>query len=365
MEFETRFVFVDTSMYQQKNFQFHLYALGRFKELCEEESLYLLMNKVVESEVKKHLIQKAHEAANHIKEFKSTIKILRNLPELPHHGIFEELPKSNVESMLLEKFDNFIEYAVHEYVDLDLASTSKIVDSYFNFKPPFSQSKPNEFPDAIMLEALLSWSKSKSNKVYVLSTDGDMKNFCASHPNQLEYIDDLDSFINMVVTNEDKLSDITSFSKSQLDLEMDNVIEMLDEQINSIEYSTLGYDIDDEVNNTEAFDLKIKDVNIIKADKNYSEFSLSISFTVDAWHNLTDYDRSIWDSEDKVYMFTAQTSRKVRHQVFCKAYVWLNHEDGLPANVDIQDAYIEDSYLELDPDDGEIIKSVEHEIFAS
>jgi len=362
-ELETRYVFVDTSMYESKNFQFHQHALGRFKDLCSEHKLYLLTSPVIDGEIISHLTEKAHEAAKHVKEFKKTIKILRNLPELKHHGVFEELTKKEAEDLLLEKYTEFKSEAVYEWVDVDLAKPSVVTEHYFNKTPPFSDKKPYEFPDALILISLLEWAKQKNIRVYVLSKDGDMESFCNSSGGWLEAVLDLDGFISLVLNNEEELKDSAKFSTERFGECLDEIKRILEESISDIEYSTSGYDIDDEVTDVDAFDLEIVDSNIIKADREYAEFSLTVKFTVEAWHSLTDYDRSIWDSEDKKYIFTAQTSRKVRDTVTCKAYAWIDFEDGLPANTVLNEVYIEDSYVELDPDEGEIIDYQEHEIF--
>lgn len=358
----TRYVFVDTSMYESKNFQFHQHALGRFKELCGEHILYLLINSVVEGEVRSHLIEKANEAAKHVKEFKKTIRILRNLPELSHYGIFEELQKSSVEQLLLEKFKEFIDEAVYEVIDLDVASISAIVERYFNKKPPFSNKKKDEFPDAIILESLLSWAKIKKTKVYVLSTDGDMRDYCDLHGEYLSCVDDLDKFINLVVKTEDKLSDVSKFAEEQFDIHANEIKKILEDKINIIEYSTTGY-FDNEVEDVNAYGLSIIDRNIIKASREYAEFSLSIKFTVEAWHRLIDCDRSIWDSEDRRYIFSAYTSRKIEHEVECNAYVWIDYEDGLAVKTNLNEVNIENSYIELDPENGVELDSIEHPLF--
>lgn len=362
-ELETRYVFVDTSMYESKNYQFHQHALGRFKDLCNEHKLYLLISPVVDGEIISHLTEKALEAANHVKEFKKTIKILRNLPELKHHGIFDELTKNDIERLLLEKYQEFKDEAVYEWVDIDLAKPSVVIEHYFQKTPPFSDKKKDEFPDALMLISLLEWAKQKKTRVYILSNDGDMVSFCNSSGGWLEAVLDLDGFISLVLNNEEELKDLVKFSTERFGECLDEIKSSLEESINDIEYSTSGYDIDDEVTEVNAFDLEIVDTNIIKADREYAEFSLTVKFTVEAWHSLTDYDRSIWDSEDKKYIFTAQTSRKVRDTVTCKAYAWIDFEDGLAVNTVLNEVYIEDSYVELDPDDGDIIDTQEHELF--
>ncbi len=199
---ETRHVFVDTSIYESKNYQFHQHTLGRFKDLCNEQNLYLLMSSIIDREITSHLTKKAHEAAKHVKEFKKTIKILRNLPELKHHGIFDELTKSKTENLLLEKYAKFKEEAVREWVDIDLAKPSVVTEHYFKKIPPFSDKKKDEFPDALMLISLLEWAKQKNTRIYVLSKDGGMNSFCKTSGGWLKAVSDLDEFISLVINVE-------------------------------------------------------------------------------------------------------------------------------------------------------------------
>jgi len=42
-ELETRLVFLDTSAYENKNYQFGQYALGRLQELIKQEKIHLLI----------------------------------------------------------------------------------------------------------------------------------------------------------------------------------------------------------------------------------------------------------------------------------------------------------------------------------
>ncbi|MBE4325660.1 DUF4935 domain-containing protein [Vibrio parahaemolyticus] len=140
-ELESRFVFVDTSMYQSKNFQFYQHALGRFTDLCQDNAINLLMSPVVEQEVRSHLIAQGTEAARNIKDFKKEIKILRNLTDLPQYAIFAELTKETINDSLIENFENFLSDAVYEDVSVNEASLESIVSSYFNKVAPFSDKK--------------------------------------------------------------------------------------------------------------------------------------------------------------------------------------------------------------------------------
>nr|WP_319554184.1 PIN domain-containing protein [uncultured Vibrio sp.] len=46
MELQTRLVFIDTSAFEKKNYQFGQHSLGRLQELIEDEKIHLLITDV-------------------------------------------------------------------------------------------------------------------------------------------------------------------------------------------------------------------------------------------------------------------------------------------------------------------------------
>ena len=347
-QLKTRHVFVDTSMYEGKNFQFNSHALGRFAELCENRSINLLMTSITEREIRSHLLIKANDAAKSISGFKKEIKILRNLPDIPHYGIFDQLKSEDINASLLEIFDEFLDVSVNEYVDLSMASIEQVVDGYFNATPPFSAKKKDEFPDAIVLHAIEAWAKNCNTSVYILSTDGDMQGFSNNSQNTLIYESDLEHFISLVVKNDKAHQEPIKFAENRCTEIWWKIAPLLEEDLGDLEFSGSYGEIDEwEISN-----IDYKAANVQQAYRDSSEFSIKVKFDVEAWHIIDDYDRSIWDPEDKKYLFLAQNRIKVRNTVECDAIVNLEYEDGLEVNTEITDSYIEDNYVELDIDDG-------------
>jgi hypothetical protein len=57
-------------------------------------------------------------------------------------------------------------------------SLEGVLDDYFEQRPPFSEKKKSEFPDAFAAAALEAWCKKKSEKILVISGDGDWPIIC-------------------------------------------------------------------------------------------------------------------------------------------------------------------------------------------
>lgn len=80
MELQTRLVFIDTSAFEKKNYQFGQHALGRLQELIEDEKIHLLITDVTRKEIDSHLKHKSEEAASMIKKMQRDAMFLRNTP---------------------------------------------------------------------------------------------------------------------------------------------------------------------------------------------------------------------------------------------------------------------------------------------
>lgn len=169
-------IFLDTNTYETKNFQFEAYELAKLKEFISSDHVYLLVTDTTVREVKKHLSAKAIEAVSVIKATQKKAMILRNIPDLPWHGIFDSVTAETITDRLLSQFDRYISGPNVEIVPVANADIATVFDAYFAGTPPFDgPGKKAEFPDAFVLDVINKISKNRGHKLYVVSNDGDFK----------------------------------------------------------------------------------------------------------------------------------------------------------------------------------------------
>ncbi|WP_278405999.1 PIN domain-containing protein [Pseudomonas rhodesiae] len=120
MEIKSRLVFLDTNIFEGKNFQFDSHSLQAFKRLVDDDEIRLLITDPTIQEVKHHLRTKSEEAVSEIKKVRRTAMLLRNVPDLPAHGIFEELSADLIEERLHRKFSDFLEGDNVEHVSIEM-----------------------------------------------------------------------------------------------------------------------------------------------------------------------------------------------------------------------------------------------------
>ena len=356
MELETRLVFIDTSAYENKNYQFGQHILGRLQELIEQEKIHLLVTDVTKSEIESHLKKKSVEAASKIKHITKDAMFLRNTPELDCYGIFTKVSGDEIYDLVHKKFLEFLEGRCVEIISVSSVDPNVVFNAYFHNLPPFDkESKKHEFPDAFALEAVKQISLRRGHAVYIVSSDGDMKSFCANESSfiHLESVDDL---IDLIVRSDKAYEEPTKFA--------DEVFELLQEKIKALALQALQ---DGEFNyeNTEPFDdvissididsLTIKKKTLQNVDAEWAEYSVEFEVTVIANYQFSDYDRSPWDPEDKQYLFVLNNESIIKHKETYTAHLMLTYDDGLKVKADIAELNFEESYFELTDNDAEIL----------
>jgi uncharacterized protein YunC (DUF1805 family) len=191
---ETKYVFVDTNIYEGKNFQFLTYELERLSLLASSGEIVLLMSPIIDFEIRDHIKAGAVNAAKSIKDFTKEAMVLRNATGLPVSGAFKRTSSTEIATALLENYGRFIELARPETVPFDDVNPVDVFERYFSKCAPFSEGKKHEFPDGFVCFSLLQFAREKGEKIYVVSNDGDMRDFCSEF-SSLIYLSTLDSII--------------------------------------------------------------------------------------------------------------------------------------------------------------------------
>ncbi|MDT3334138.1 PIN domain-containing protein [Shewanella sp. SP1S1-7] len=358
-ELESRLVFVDTSAYERKNYQFNEHALGKLCDFLESDRLHLLITQITINEIKAHLLQKSEESAKAIKKIQYDAMFLRNTPELACHGIFEKVKPEDIYKIVLGRFEDFLNKSSAEIVDIKSVDSSIVFDKYFKSEPPFGgANKKSEFPDAFVLEAVSKISKDRGQTLYVISDDGDMQKYAETLDN-LIHLNSVDKFLDLVVRNEEELNEPVKFADSIFEQLEASLIESAKGIIGDSEfYSDAANGFDDEIYKIEIESICIKNKNIISVSGEQAEYEVDFKVILKAQYSIADYDRSPWDSEDKVYIFLLYSHVTKKHTEVFSAYVCIDYMEGIRANAEITELDFTESAFELNEDRSEIISVI-------
>jgi hypothetical protein len=110
MELKSRIVFIDTSIYKQKNYQFGQYSLAKLQKLVSKGDLTLLITDITISEIKSGCKQLAEKITLELNNVKNKTTFLRDIPELAYDAFFKKLGDDNLNiyAILENKFNDLI-----------------------------------------------------------------------------------------------------------------------------------------------------------------------------------------------------------------------------------------------------------------
>lgn len=359
-ELESRLVFIDTSAYESKNYQFSEHALGKLCNLLESRKLHLLITQITINEIKSHLLAKSEESARAIKKIQKDAMFLRNTPELACHGIFEKVNSEDIYKIALDKFEEFLNKSSAEIVDIKNVDSSIVFKKYFNSEPPFGGThKKYEFPDAFALEAVSKASKDRGHSLYVVSEDGDMDKYVSASDN-LIHLKRIDDLLDLVVRKEDELKEPVKFADSIFFQLEANIIESAKDSISESEfYSDAADNFNDEIYLIKIESICINKRNIISVSDEHVEYEVDFKVILNAHHSIADYDRSPWDPEDKAYMFVFHNHIVKKHTEVFSAYICIDYTDGISANAELTELHFSESAFRLSEENSEIISAKE------
>lgn len=355
-ELASRLVFVDTSVYECKNFQFDSGAILSLRKHLQADNIYLLITDLTVMEIRDHIQRQAREVVNKIKKMQKELKLLRNTPELPHHAVFRQLNPEDISTPIIQSFTNFIDVRNLETLSVDNVTITTVLQDYFNGKPPFGGGKKkSEFPDAFVLHAVKRLAEDRCQSVYIISHDRDMEAFCEANPGRLIYMSNLDEFLDMLNRNLVALQKPAIFADQVFNRIQEEIITGIKDAFTSQTFtSTIYVECEDEVENVKVTDIELQGVELVEVSSDHAVFSVNVAIDFEATHNWIDYDMSAWDPEDKVYIFTEYCTQRRKYNLPYTTIVEVSYTDGILNTTYIDSIEFEDGdVVEIDFEEGE------------
>jgi hypothetical protein len=294
----TKNIFIDSSIYISRNFQFSDRLLGRISRLAKEGFIKLFISEIVIREVNRKIDSNLKEAEISLSSLQSKGKILRNVPE--YKQIFNTSLLAAANEMIKSNFSDFMKDSKAEIIPLNEVSVGQLVENYFNRYPPFSEGKKDEFPDAINLFAIESWCVKNNQEMCIISSDKDLKNYCAQK-NNFHYFVSLEELLDKITSSDGYKY---NFIKNLFNSRYQDVEEYIKES-----FEALGFTLENEegdVEFVEVYSVEIEDedeINITEIDGNVAvlSFESRVWFNADVIYN--DYENSPYDKEEQEYVF--------------------------------------------------------------
>ena len=178
-------LYIDTEYFKRQNLRFDTQAFTEFKGRFVKQGLRLLVPKIMERELLRHFHRKAEEIAYKLEKTHEEYYVEKlALVNLPSQN---DLKTQCVDAME-RQWSEFKEHFVVENLPI-VGNLDDVVDWYFEIRPPFSEGKPKEFPDALIISALDQYHKQHHANIAVISADGDFSKACAMKNYFLHFAD--------------------------------------------------------------------------------------------------------------------------------------------------------------------------------
>ena len=280
---EKDIIFLDTNVFGRKEkYDFeHTYRNNILAMLKRYSNIEVCLPSIVVEELKKHIKESIDNDQNNIK----SIYVKRKLP----HNFYEEALAEN-----LQKLEEFIERNNIKILDCEkYLEISDVNRWYFNKEKPFETSKPKEFPDAMIISAIVNFLKeNKYENVYIVSED---KGFNESIKSKIDCI-----IVNKMETI---LKEFFDFSTYEYKLVEDYIKEkniMKDKDLLEFESANVNDTIDV---NIEKYHLNA--CEIIYDQKDNESIVVKINYDICLSGEIFVFDpyESIYDEDDEEYIY--------------------------------------------------------------
>lgn len=162
------FVYLDANAYIAAKYRFDKDAFGKLRQLIENGSVEVLYTSATIGEVLQHI---ENDVAKGITDINRIVrKEIPALAEIKELGIRELQSQEAIESVK-KKLNDFLASSGVIRISLNPLDAEKLISDYLEKVPPFELQKPNEFKDAIVINAIRNYQKTIGAPILIVSSD--------------------------------------------------------------------------------------------------------------------------------------------------------------------------------------------------
>lgn len=413
-------VFLDTNIYDGANYSFHNFAFEKIRKYAIAGKLSLVINSVIEGEVRSHIKRDVKKAAKGLNEM-ITQRVLAGFRNLEGFSpLLEKKDPKEWVSVCDSEFSQLLMDCKAVHISVNGIDVESILADYFAQKYPFEAQKPEEFKDAIAVSALLSdihktlketsrneTSNTDNLKYCVISNDKGFREAVKNGLSNVEVEDvivfeSLNRFIEYMVQMDRQAKFLKAYLLSEYGRgEMEETVrQAIQNAVINIELEGLGYVDEQDIVDIDDIEFTPYILGGYEEDgvASVAKLALDASCTVKVWYKYTDEVNSFWDKEDNAYLWKTEVEMEgnylVRIEIVfsldindCRVPDEWNEEDekdfdydeysvrfndyiDVPSSIDLdEDNLIEEEVIEkTDPfeeeydDDGDVVRNTAYDI---
>jgi hypothetical protein len=222
---------MDTTVFDQNSHNYASTAFKKLAELVKENKVKIYLTTITTREVESHIKEEVESAQSSILNTFTKHRFLKHSEHPSVSVVFEGMDVEEVTYGLWEQFRNWMSEMAVELITIEDLPVEEIFDNYFDRKPPFSEKKKTEFPDAFTLAALEKWCEAHKAKMYVISADNDMSSACELSQS-LRCVKSLSALLELLTEGEN----LAIYANELFEAHKDLVINRLKQDVNMYMY---------------------------------------------------------------------------------------------------------------------------------
>jgi hypothetical protein len=228
---QTKHVFIDTQAFVANHFEFVSRSFQSLISLARSKRISIHLTTITVEEVKSNICEAVEKARSGFLSFtsKHDTQILKNISSILGEVFKFQFDSGKITEEVYLQLDHFLTRALIHIIPIEGASITNVFQDYFSRKPPFSDKKKAEFPDAFVLSAIRQWCSETGEKIYVVSGDLDMVSACGSS-NFLISLAKINEFLDLVSAE----NELYSFANKLFEDHKESIIESIKEKFPDI-----------------------------------------------------------------------------------------------------------------------------------
>lgn len=161
-------VYLDSNVYISAKYIFDKEKFGTLRTWVSEGKISVLYTNATVGEVTQHLKE---DITQGIQSYNRMLR--KDLPALKDEDTYKlsEISVEKAVEYVKENFHAFLRLDGVKLISLNPLDAEKLFNDYFNSVAPFEKKKPNEFKDAIMVNAIKKYQESCGDQICVVSSD--------------------------------------------------------------------------------------------------------------------------------------------------------------------------------------------------
>ena len=317
------YIFIDTSVFQQERFFKESGRISKLLKLSEDGYIRILLPIITEKEWLKHIKEKTVFTLQSSDVEKKLALLGQNKTVSDFLNQYKSLLDNN-ESLIESAFQKKISHKGVIRIDYPFFedATAEVFNKYFKQEKPFGHGrKAKEFPDAFALASLEKYAKeNKLDRVVIFSSDKDITEYdCKLFVNKKidEYLNDLLKDRIPAEKKEKQRKDL-DFLNNYIHEFRPEFESALRERVEQYLLDTDCYmhrfcytDVDDIFGLTFSLDMPMKDIDMLSVSDETIEAVCFPEIKGKVQVSYFDEEDSVWDSEDKTWIFESYKTTEV------------------------------------------------------